>query len=167
MSKIPQQPSRQRSKLPQPPGNLAGAKRIAEKMLPGPPELTKPVVEVPEWRWTANWSGERSWRICSVMAMLLVILFAIAGRGLSAVTRHHLSVALDVVRPTTTTIDEIMRKCALRTKVVIGRHAPAVAVEGIISQLSSTKIDVIGILGDGFSATSFGIDFRSDNMDLT
>ncbi|KAF8508781.1 hypothetical protein BU17DRAFT_99517 [Hysterangium stoloniferum] len=158
MSEIPQQTSRQRSKLPQ--ANPAGVKRvksllryrqIAERVLPGPPEPTKPVVEVPGWRWTANWSGEWSWGIYSVLAMLLVVLFALADQGLLAVTTHHHAVALDVVRltTTTTTIDELMGKCALGTKLslqmVISRHVPAVAVEGMIFQLSSAEIDAIGL----------------------
>ncbi|KAF8499387.1 hypothetical protein BU17DRAFT_72230 [Hysterangium stoloniferum] len=155
MSEIPQA-SRQRSKLPQ--GNPAGVKwvqtllryrQIAEKMLPGPLEPAKPVAEVPGWRWPANWSGERSWSIYSVLAMPLIVVFALAGQGLTTVARHHHSVALDVVRPTTSTIDELMGKCALRTKLplqtVIGRHVPAVTVEGMISQLCSAKIDVIGL----------------------
>ncbi|KAF8508784.1 hypothetical protein BU17DRAFT_70707 [Hysterangium stoloniferum] len=150
MSEIPQQASRQRAKLPQanpagvkPVKSLLGYRQIVEEMLPGPPKPTKPVVEVPGWRWTANWSGERSWRISSVFAMLLVVPFALADQGLPAVTGYHLSVALDGLRPTMT-IDELVGKCSLRTKLplqmVIGRHVPAVAVEGIISQLS---IDVI------------------------
>ncbi|KAF8508782.1 hypothetical protein BU17DRAFT_99518 [Hysterangium stoloniferum] len=134
---MPQRASRQRSKLA--PGNPAGVKRvqtllryrqIAEKMLPGPPEPTKPVVEVPACRWTANWSGERSWGICSVLAMLLVVLFALADQGLPAVTRHHHSVALDVVYLTTTsTMDELMGKSALRTEL----------------PLQTANIDVIGL----------------------
>ncbi|KAF8508783.1 hypothetical protein BU17DRAFT_70706 [Hysterangium stoloniferum] len=148
---IPQQTSHQQSKLPQanPEGvkSLLRYRQIAEKMRPGPPEPTKPVVQIPGWRWTANWTGERRWGICMVLAMLFV-LFALADQGLPAVTGCNLSVALDVLRPTME-IDELMDKCALGTKLplqmVIGRHIPAIAVEGMIFQLSSAEIDVIGL----------------------
>ncbi|KAF8508780.1 hypothetical protein BU17DRAFT_70702 [Hysterangium stoloniferum] len=170
MSEPPQRAFHRPPVLLPPPGKTA-ALSIPVKRLPhlieegvrlGPSERTNRVAEVRRgvmgWRWTANWSGERSWGISSVLAMLLIALFALAGQGLIAVTRHHHAVALDVVRPTTTTatIDELMDKCALRTKAgtdndivqlplqeVIGRHVPAVAVEAMISQLSSAKIDAI------------------------
>ncbi|KAF8511635.1 hypothetical protein BU17DRAFT_97081 [Hysterangium stoloniferum] len=125
---------------------------IEERMRLDPSKRTSPVAEVQSgiivWRWAAHWSRERSWGISSVLAMLFVVLSALAGQGLAAVTRHRLSAALDVVSPTTTTtIDKLMGKCVLRTElplqVVIGRHVPAVAVEGMVPQLFSAKIDTI------------------------
>ncbi|KAF8515368.1 hypothetical protein BU17DRAFT_93644 [Hysterangium stoloniferum] len=155
---------------------------IEEGMRLGPSKRTNPVGEVQRnvmgWRWTANWSGERSWVISSVLEMLPVVPFAFAGQGLTAVTRHHFSVALNVDHPmtTTTTIDELMGK--LRTKLslqgVIGHHAPAVTVQGMISQLSSAKIDVIELkrgLANGMrrAYVSFAkpVSHSSTNLDET
>ncbi|KAF8508779.1 hypothetical protein BU17DRAFT_99514 [Hysterangium stoloniferum] len=173
MSELPQRAFHRPPVLLPPPGKTAAPSMlvkslphlIEEGMRVGPSERNNPVAEMlMGWRWTPNWSGERSrfaqehpsiivltmasrfYSISSVLAMLLVALFDLTGQGLTAVTRHHHAVALDIVRPTTTTtsIDELMGKCALRTKaVVIGRHVPAVAEQGMISQLSSAKIDVI------------------------
>ncbi|KAF8508786.1 hypothetical protein BU17DRAFT_70709 [Hysterangium stoloniferum] len=61
---------------------------------------------------------------------------------------QHLSVTLDAARPTTTTtIDELMGKCELRTKLplqgIIGHHVPAVTVQGMVAQLSSAKFNVV------------------------
>ncbi|KAF8499386.1 hypothetical protein BU17DRAFT_102790 [Hysterangium stoloniferum] len=160
MSELPQRAVHQPPVFLPPPGKIAAlsmlAKRlphlIEEGMRLGPSERNNPVGEVRRgvmgWRWTANWSGERSWIISSVLAMLLVVPFALAGQGLTDVTRQHLSVTLDVARPTTTTtIDELMGKCELRTKLplqgVIGHHVPAVTVQGMIAQLSSAKFNVV------------------------
>ncbi|KAF8511637.1 hypothetical protein BU17DRAFT_97083 [Hysterangium stoloniferum] len=79
--------------------------------------------------------GARRWMGCSSvwtswLFTMLLVLFVIAYQGLCATARHHLAVALGVVRSAPpTTIHGPMGKCVLRTKLqphdIIGHHGSA------------------------------------------